>query len=271
MREAPSQIRRKCHAPNWHISCTGILRSIVKLGILRTAVPILTISGILLWSLEPSADAGLPVAQQFELVLTKFNSPSVPTYRAFRKLEAGAPGSGKHGWLDVLTEHRPGAGFTYSVIREGGYDYVRNKVLRGVLKGEAELIANGKPLRAPIVPRNYEIEDGGITDSGLTRLLLHPVRKSDGIIRGSALLEPAIGGIVRMEGRLTKSPSFWVRDVDVTWKFTRIGDVMVPTELSSSARVIFFGRQPFKMTYEYEMVDGRAVAGSTRTALQDQR
>ena len=243
----------------------------MKLGILRTAVPILTISGTLLWSLAPSADTGLPIAQQFEPVLAKFNSPGVPTYRAFRKLEAGAPGSGKHGWLEVLTEHRPGAGFTYSVIREGGYEYVRNKVLRGVLNGEAELIANGKPLRAPIVPRNYEVEDGGVTESGLTRLLLRPVRKSDGIIRGSAFLEPEIGGIVRMEGRLTKSPSFWVRDVDVTWKFTRIGDAMVPTELSSSARVIFYGRQPFKMTYHYEMVEGRAIAAASRAALQDQR
>ena len=85
------------------------------------------------------------------------------------------------------------------------------------------------------------------------------------------MLEPEIGGIVRMEGRLTKSPSFWVRDVDVTWKFTRIGDAMVPTELSSSARVIFYGRQPFKMTYDYEMVDGRAIAAASRAALQDQR
>ena len=243
----------------------------MKLGILRTAVPILTISGILLSSLEPSADTGLPIAQQFEPVLAKFNSPELPTYRAFRRLEAGTPGSGKHGWLEVSTEYRPGAGFSYSVIREGGYEYVRNKVLRGVLKGEAELIANGHPLRAPIVPRNYEIQDGGLTESGLTRLLLRPVRKSDGLIRGSAFLEPEIGGVVRMEGRLTKSPSFWVRDVDVTWKFTRVGDAIVPTELASSARVVFYGRQPFRMTYHYETIEGRQVTGATHAALQDQR
>lgn len=269
--EARAQNTRKTLCSIWHISCSHNLRAIVKLSILRTAVPILTLSGVLLCSLEPSADAGFPNAQQFEPVLAKFNSPDLPTYRAFRKLEAGTPGSGKHGWLEVSTEYQPGAGFAYSVVREGGYAYVRNKVLRGVLKGEAELIANGHPLRAPIVPRNYDIQDGGITESGLTRLLLRPVRKSDGLIRGSAFLEPEIGGVVRMEGRLTKSPSFWVRDVDVTWKFTRIGSAIVPTELSSSARVIFHGRQPFKMTYEYEMVEGRAVAASTRTALQDQR
>ena len=253
------------------MSCSRNLRSIVKRGILRTAVPILTLSGILLWSLGLSAGGSFPIAQQFQTVLAKFNEAGVPTYRAFRRLEAGAPGTGKHGWLEVSTEHRPGAGFSYTVLREGGYEYVRNKVLRGVLKGEAELIADGKPLRAPLVPRNYEVEEGGFTESGLMRLLLRPARKSEGIVRGTALLEPEGGSVVRIEGRLIKSPSFWVRDVDVIWKFARFGDAVVPIELASSARVIFYGRQPFKMTYYYEMIDGRSVAGATLANLQDQR
>lgn len=244
------------------------MRSTVKSGFLRTAVPILTISGILLWSLAPSADSGV-AADQFQPVLDRFNSSAPPAYRAFRRLEAGNPDSGKHGWLEVWTEHRPGSPFKYNVIREGGYDYVRNKVLRGVLEGESELLADGKPLRAPIVPRNYTVERGGVTDSGLVRLLLHPARKSHGIVRGEAFIEPEIGGIVRMEGRLTKSPSFWVRDVDVTWKFTRIGNDIVPTELSSNARVLFYGRQPFKMTYDYVSVDGRPVRSAPRAAAPD--
>jgi hypothetical protein len=169
----------------------------------------------------------------------------------------------------VWTEHRPGSPFKYTVVREGGYEYVRNNVLRDLLKKEAELVANGKPLRAPIIPRNYIVEEGGTTESGLLRLLLHPARKSEGVVRGVALIEPDIGGVVRIEGRLVKSPSFWVRDVDVTWKFTRIGNDIVPTELSSSARVMFYGRQPFKMTYQYESVDGRSVGSATRASLQD--
>ena len=209
---------------------------------------------------------GVPV-DQFQPILDRFNSSAPPAYRAFRRLEAGKTDSGKHGWLEVWTEYRPGSPLKYSVIREGGYEYVRNNVLRDVLEGEAELIASGKPLRAPIVPRNYTVESGGVTEAGLVRLLLHPARKSHGVVRGSALIEPDLGGIVRIEGRLTKSPSFWVRDVDVTWKFTRIGEAIVPTELSSTARVLFYGRQPFKMTYDYVSVDGRTVGPALRAAL----
>lgn len=225
----------------------------------RAAIPFVAIPAMVVASLA-SATAEHSPNFQLERVFARFNEPAPPTYRAFRKLEAGRRDSGKHGWLEAWTEFQPGRGFRYEVVREGGYEYVRNKVLRGVLKAESELIAKGVPLRAPIVPRNYEVEEAGLTDAGLVRLLLHPQRKSDGVINGSALLEPG-AGIVRMAGRLTKNPSFWTRDVDVVWKFTKLGDAIVPLELSSTARVVFYGRQPFKMTYEYESIEGRQVDG----------
>jgi hypothetical protein len=241
----------------------------VKLGNLRTALPILA-SGVLLWSLVASADSEL-ATDQFSTVLARFNTSAPPAYRAFRRLEGGLVDSNKQGWIEVWTEYRPGKGLTFDVVRSGGYGYVRDKVLPGMLKSEQELLAEGKPLRAPIVARNYTLEEGGLTEGGLTRLLLHPARKSDGIVNGSALIEPESGSIARIEGRLVKSPSFWIRDVDVTWRFTRVGDAIVPIELSSNARVRFYGRSRFKMTYDYESIGGRPFGSAVRAAVPDQR
>jgi hypothetical protein len=221
----------------------------------RTAVPLLSLSLLMLWSLEPRAASSSN--HDFIQVLSRANAPAPPPYRAFRRLEAGNPDSDKFGWMEVWTEYQPGRGLSYEVTRESGSDYVRDRVLRGVLNGERELLAEGKPLRAPLVAANYTFENGGTTDSGLQRILLHPTRKGHGIVDGVALVNPGTGGLMRIEGRLVKSPSFWVRDVDVTWKFAKVGDAIVPTELSSSARVRFYGRSTFKMTYQYESVDGR--------------
>lgn len=252
----------------WHMSCSGIQRLIVTLGTLRTALPIISFSGLLLWSLVASADARLTV-DRFEPVFARFNSPAPPAYRAFRRLEGGLIDSPKQGWIEVWTEYRPGKGLSYEVIRSGGYGYVRDKVLPGMLKSEQELLEEGKPLRAPIVARNYTLEDGGTTESGLARLLLHPARKSDGVVKGTALIEPDTGSVARIEGRLVKSPSFWIRDVDVTWRFTRVGDAIVPVELSSSARVRLYGRSKFKMTYDYVSIGGRSVGGGVRASARD--
>ncbi len=205
--------------------------------------------------------------QFYERAVATFNRSEPPAYRAFRRLEAGLVDSDKHGWLEVWTEFRPNKGFTFDVVREGGSEYVRNKVLRNLLKNEQELLADGKPLRQPLDAKNYTFEDGGTTESGLRRIVLKPVRKSIGIVNGHVLLDPT-AGIVGMTGRLVKSPSFWVRDVDVTWKFATIAGYVVPVEMSTDGRVRLFGKSSFKMTYQYVSIDGQptgtAVAAIAR-------
>jgi hypothetical protein len=106
-----------------------------------------------------------------------------------------------------------------------------------------------------------------VTDAGLRRILLLPARKSDGIVKGSLLLDPE-GHMVRMEGRLVKSVSFWLRDIDVTWQYQCFGDAVVPVEMTSDGRVRMFGPHSFKMTYDYESVDGHTVGDSLKASAR---
>jgi hypothetical protein len=229
----------------------------------RAAATILGISALLVCASLQFVSAQI---QPYESAVATFNKKEPPAYRAFRRMDAGLIDSDKHGWLEVWTEFLPGKGLTFEVVREGGSDYVRKKVLRNLLENEQDLLADGKPLRQPLDARNYRIEDGGVTDAGLHRLMLKPVRKSVGIVNGSVLIDPA-AGVVAMTGRLVKSPSFWVRDVDVTWKFATIAGYVVPVEMNTNGRVRFFGKSSFKMVYQYVSIDGQptsALATATR-------
>ena len=212
-----------------------------------------------------------PGEPSIELAVARFNTVAPPAYRAFRRLEGGLTGSSRQGWLEAWTEFVPGRGFTYEVVREGGHEYVRNKVLRNLLSSEQDLIARGMPLRALLVAKNYEFSDGGVTESGLQRVVLKPVRKSDGIVNGSLLMDPAAGALVRLEGRLLKSPSFWLRDVDVTWKYVNLAGHDLPVEMISAGRVRLFGRSTFRMAYEYVTIDGRPISDSMKATLRESR
>ena len=206
--------------------------------------------------------------QSFERVLARSNTVTPPAYRAYRRLEGGLSNDDRRGWLEAWTEYRPGRGFSYEVVDEGGSEYVRNKVLRGMLSGERDLIADGKRLRASLESTNYDFEDGGVTEHGLQRILLKPVKKSDGLVNGSLLLDKT-GFVTRIQGRLVKSPSFWLRDVDVSWKFAHVGGHVVPVEMTSNGRVRMFGRSNFRMVYEYVSVDGRPTGNGLKAALRD--
>lgn len=205
----------------------------------------------------------------FEQVLAKSNTVAPPPYRAFRRMEGGLIDSDRRGWIEAWTEYTPGRGFTYEVVREGGSEYVRNKILRGMLVSEQKLIAGGKRLHASLESMNYRFEDGGMADGGLQRVLLKPAKKSDGILNGSVLVDPESGLMTRIEGRLVKSPSFWLRDVDVTYKYAHVGDRVVPVEMISTGRVRMFGRSNFRMVYDYESIDGRPT--TLKASLRDEQ
>ena len=75
-----------------------------------------------------------------------------------------------------------------------------------------------------------------------------------------------------MEGRLSKSPSFWTRRVEITRHYARLAGVRVPVSIESVAHVLIAGRSTFAMTYRYQTINGQHVGdprpepGSTSTA-----
>ena len=200
-------------------------------------------------------------------VVARANASEQPAYRAYRRLEAGT--GSKKGWLEAWTEVAPGRGLTYEVVGEGGHEYIRNKVLRDILNSEQKLVATGHPVRASLTATNYTFGDGGTTESGLVRVLLTPLRKGHGIVAGSVLIDPSDGRLAQIEGRLVKNPSFWLRNVDVVWKYARMGNAVVPVEVSSTGKVRMFGASSFRMQYDYESIAGHAVASSGTLARRD--
>src|SRR5688572_31375943 len=95
-------------------------------------------------------------------------------YRAMRRLEA--ENGGRRGWLEAVTEYSIESGFTYQVTAEGGSSLVRSKVLRAVLEGEREVIAQGEASRASLALANYAFQPNGVDDDGLANILLSPKR-----------------------------------------------------------------------------------------------
>jgi hypothetical protein len=223
--------------------------------------PLLATCFALLWSVGQGVVAG-SAGDGYERILARFNSAAPPAYRAYRKMEAGLLDSDKRGWMEVWTTYSPARGMTYEVVKQGGSEYVRHKILLDFLDNEKELIARGHPMRAAIDAGNYDVADAGTTADGLQRIALKATRKSDGLINGTLFLHPEAGYVTRMQGRLVKSPSFWLRDVDVTWKFARIGHQVMPVEMSSTGRVRMFGRSDFKMVYEYVSIDGQPTGAA---------
>ena len=230
---------------------TDLSRGTALLTAVLTLMAIVFASGI-------SATGADPADRSIKQFLAKGDTPHA--YRAVRRLEAR--NGSRTGWLDAVTEYSPQTGFRYQVTAEGGSSYIRSEVLKKLLDEEREVIEHGKTSRASLGPANYNFQPNGIDADGLVNVLLEPRRKEHVLIAGAMSLNATDGALVRLKGRLAKSPSRWVTDVEIERTYARINGVVLPVTLETKAQVRLLGEATLRMTYAYSEIDGRTLVAS---------
>lgn len=190
----------------------------------------------------------------------------VKQYRAFRRMHAANERFNQEGWVDCWTELDQ-RGFHYEIVSERGSDYVREKVLKTLLRREQELIAEGNAGRADINGDNYEFAEGVDAQDpqgGERTVLLKPKRRDVLLVDGRMVINQEGTELLRVEGRLSKNPSFWTSLVDIVREFTRLDGVRVPISTETVAKLKFAGTSRMDVRYEYETINGRPVSLAAR-------
>jgi hypothetical protein len=231
---------------------------------LRRSLSALSVAALLAAHVGAAGPTGAsPVILQRFLAL---DDPSPTQFRSLRHLEARNDKFEKSAWMDVWTE-ADAAGFRYHIVCEDGSDYIRDKVFRASLDAERDMWSPGAPDEGALTPANYTFEDRGAQPDGLASLAVKPRRKNMLLVDGSIYLNPDDGELVRMEGQLSKTPSFWTRRVAIVRWYQRIAGFRMPTALESVANVRIAGDSSFRMTYEYETINGQRVGNPVPRTL----
>src|SRR4029450_1950880 len=187
------------------------------------------------------------------------------SYRAFRRMHAKSEKFNQEGWLNAWTEF-DGRELRFEIVDERGSDYVRNKVLKAVLKREQEIVAEG-PDRAALTEENYVFGETETEPGGARYVVITPKRKDVMLLEGKMVLTPDGTDVARVEGRLAKNPSFWTSLVNVIRHFARVDGVGVPVPTESVAKVKFAGQSRLDVVYEYESINGQPVSVAARRVL----
>jgi uncharacterized protein YjlB len=190
----------------------------------------------------------------------------VRQYRALRRMHAANEKFNQEGWLECWTEFDE-RGFRYEIVAERGSDYIRDKVLKTLLRREQELISGGNAGRAEINEENYLFAEGGDAQdlqTGERTVILKPKRKDMLLVDGRMVINQEGTELLRVEGRLSKNPSFWTSLVDVVREFARVDGVRVPIATDTVARLKFAGTSRLDVRYHYETINGRPVSLAAR-------
>jgi hypothetical protein len=226
------------------------------------ACSLLLLSGLVAM---PAADTVSDEARSHERVLSNAQE-RLTQYRAYRRMHGRSERFDQEAWIEVWTE-LDARGFRYEVVTERGSEYMRNKVLKEILKREQQLIASGEAARSDLSASNYDFRDADVHGPGVRYVLIKPKRKDVLLVDGRMVLNQDGSELLRVEGRLARNPSFWTSLVNVIRSYARLDGVRVPISTETIAKVKFAGLSHLQVHYEYESINGRPVSLAARQTL----
>lgn len=111
---------------------------------------------------------------------------------------------------------------------------------------DAEMQTSRPPIRAKalVTKDNYTFRMIGTAPlNGRTAYVIQVIPKREEIylFNGRVWIDAEDFAMARMEGRLTKTPSFWVRYIDFAVEFRKNGDSWFPSLATSTSQVRIFG------------------------------
>ena len=134
------------------------------------------------------------------------------------EIDASLPKLRKQGHLRAIRRISASGDADYQVLEIAGDRTVRQQVIARYLSAQmtaAEIPAS----TVAITPANYEFRYKGIVMMGDTvayAFQIKPLKKRLGLMSGELWIEPGTGAAIRQSGQLVKSPSIFVKRVDIT-------------------------------------------------------
>ena len=197
-------------------------------------------------------------------LLDRFLAPDAQplvSYRALRHLTASTRNGKMTASLDAWTSLDPQRGFTYEITKMEGSGIIQKHVLIKALDAEQDAVQSAtNKAQSALTPANYEFLDISPLDGRMVRVNVKPRRSHVMLVNGHLVIESDSADLMRVEGELSKRPSFWTRRVRIVREYDRVGGVHVPISMKSTADVLIVGSSSFSMDYKYSEINGKPIS-----------
>jgi hypothetical protein len=156
-------------------------------------------------------------SQAFARYIAGLEHPSAWSVETI-EIEAALPKLKKQGRLRAIRRMTSLGELDYQVLESAGDQTVRQQVIGRYLS--AQMTASELPAASvAITPANYKFRYKGIVKLGESvayAFQITPRKKLRGLMNGELWLEGETGAVLRQSGYLVKSPSIFVKRVDIT-------------------------------------------------------
>ena len=167
------------------------------------------------------------------------------------------------GEFELLTDYVAPASLRFTPIRFVGDGFVKTNVINRYLDAENQHVVRHDQASTAINCKNYSfqyvrtITEG---DGARHHYLVKPRYKRVGLFNGEIAIDAETGSLRVSKGRLVKSPSFFVKNIEFEREYEDVEGFTVPVHIHSSAKARFVGRIELEVAIYYHSIVAQAVA-----------
>jgi hypothetical protein len=222
---------------------------------------------------SPGRYATLPVMSP-ELALSTYErrtaeqAAELAAYSAVTVIRAELPETAQQGEFELQRRFEAPHTLQFTPVHFTGDGFVKTNVITRLLQSEVDHVQKDDPARTAISRANYKFSYKGVSWTG--ERLVHifqvkPHKKRPGLFKGRVYLDARSGTLVRAEGSVVKSPSFFVKHIEFLQEYAEVLSFTLPVHVHSEAKARIVGKTIVDITHR----DYRPVpAGASPTARQ---
>jgi hypothetical protein len=160
-------------------------------------------------------------------------------------IKAEVPASSKTGEVSLKETFSAPRTLFYIDVHFVGNGFIKNDVIMRLLTSQVDHVQRGMQSRTAVLESNYKFSYRGteqLNGRPVFDFMVTPRRNTPGLFKGKIFLDSRTGHIRRATGRLSRSPSWWIKRVDFTQDYADFGDFTLPVYISSVTQARIIGR-----------------------------
>jgi hypothetical protein len=188
-----------------------------------------------------SADTALTV---YERGLAQ-QANSLAAYTVTSLVDAELPESAQHAEFELQQHYAAPSSLDFSPLRSSGDAFVKSNVIARLLQSEVDHVHRREQSQTAISSANYKFSYKGLTkvnDVSVHVYEVKPHKKRVGLFKGKIFVDASTGYLVRAQGRIVKSPSFFVKKIDFVQDYATVDGFTLPGHLHSEAQTRIIGK-----------------------------
>jgi hypothetical protein len=226
----------------------AMMASSVAASVRGESIPSLLVADVSVPDLVPtvsrpqmSADLALQTFQK----RSTHQAQELAGYSAATVIRAELPRISQRGELELERHYNVPRALTFKALHFIGDGFVKTNVIARLLQSEVDHVQKDDPAVTAIRPENYKFSHKGTTQIAGQAVHVYqvkPRKKRPGLFRGHIYLDASMGSLVRAEGRVVKSPSIFVNNIDFVQDYAEVNGFTLPVHIHTEAKAAVVGR-----------------------------